>query len=83
MTKYKTEDYKYSAVKYYLNNEKGDGYKKTCKIFDCKKSTLRDWIKRYNISKNLTTTKIYMLCNEQTLLIYNFTERCGFKSSRV
>jgi len=68
MTKYKTEDYKYSAVKYYLNNEKGDGYKKTCKIFDCKKSTLRDWIKRYNISKNLTTTKIYMLCNEQTLL---------------
>ena len=47
MTKHKTEDYKISAVKYYLNNDKGDGYKKTCKIFDCKKSTLRDWIKRY------------------------------------
>ena len=30
------------------------GYKKTCKIFDCKKSTLRDWIKRYKTSKNLT-----------------------------
>jgi transposase-like protein len=30
-----------------LNNDNGDGYKKTCKIFDCKKSTLRDWIKRY------------------------------------
>jgi hypothetical protein len=28
---YKTEDYKISAVKYYLNNDKGDGYKKTCK----------------------------------------------------
>ena len=54
MTKHKTEDYKISAVKYYLNNDKGDGYKKTCKIFDCKKSTLRDWIKRYNTSKNLT-----------------------------
>ena len=52
MTKHKTEDYKISAVKYYLNNDKGD--KKTCKIFDCKKSTLRDWIKRYNTSKNLT-----------------------------
>jgi hypothetical protein len=38
MTKHKTEDYKISAVKYYLNNDKGDGYKKTCKIFDCKKS---------------------------------------------
>lgn len=54
MTKHKTEDYKISAVKYYLNNDKGDGYKKTCKIFDCKKSTLRDWIKLYNTSKNLT-----------------------------
>ncbi len=39
MTKHKREDYKISAVKYYLNN--GDGYKKTCKIFDCKKSILR------------------------------------------
>jgi len=36
MTKHKTEDYNISAVKYYLNNDKGDGYKKTCKIFDCK-----------------------------------------------
>jgi hypothetical protein len=32
MTKHKTEDYKISAVKYYLNNDKGDGYKKTNKI---------------------------------------------------
>jgi transposase len=54
MTKHKTEDYKISAVKYYLNNDKGDGYKKTCKIFDCKKSTLRDWIKKYKTLKNLT-----------------------------
>jgi hypothetical protein len=29
MTKHKTDDYKNSAVKYYLNNENGDGYKKT------------------------------------------------------
>ena len=54
MTKHKTYDYKNSAVKYYLNNENGDGYKKTCKIFDCKKSTLRDWIYKYNTTKNLT-----------------------------
>jgi transposase len=54
MTKHKTEDYKFSTEKYYLNNVKGDGYQKTCKIFDCNKSTLRDWIKRYNTSKNLT-----------------------------
>jgi hypothetical protein len=44
MTTHKTEDYKKSAVKYYLNNDNGDGdgYKRTCKIFDCKKSTFRD-----------------------------------------
>ena len=31
MTKHKTEDYKISVVKYYLNNDKGDGYKKEIK----------------------------------------------------
>jgi transposase len=54
MTKHKTIDYKNSAVQYYLNNQNGDGYKKTCKIFGCKKSTLRDWIKRYENTRNLT-----------------------------
>jgi hypothetical protein len=31
MTKHKTEDYKISAVKYYFNNDRGDGYKKPVK----------------------------------------------------
>ena len=53
MTKHKTEDYKISAVKYYLNNDKGDGYKKTCKIFDCKKSTLQDWNRDVNGATNI------------------------------
>ena len=37
---HKSEDYKISAVKYYLKNK--DNIRKTCKIFDCKKSTLQD-----------------------------------------
>jgi transposase-like protein len=49
---HKSEDYKISAVKYYLKNK--DNIRKTCKIFDCKKSTLQRWIKRYKTSKNLT-----------------------------
>ena len=61
MTKHKTADYKNSAVKYYLNNENGDGYKKTCKIFDCKKSTLRDWIYKYTTTKTLTRKKFFSL----------------------
>jgi len=31
MTKHKTEDYKISAVKYYLNNDRGDGLRKLVK----------------------------------------------------
>ena len=41
---HKSEDYKISAVKYYLNN-KDNNIRKTCKIFDCKKSTLQRWVK--------------------------------------
>jgi len=46
---HKSEDYKISAVKYYLKNK--DNIKKTCKIFDCKKSTLQRWIHRYKTTK--------------------------------
>ena len=43
---------KVSDKKYYLKNK--DNIRKTCKIFDCKKSTLQRWIQRYNSTKNLT-----------------------------
>lgn len=36
--KHKSPDYKLSAVNYYLNHDVG--YDNTCKIFDCKKSSL-------------------------------------------
>lgn len=49
---HKSIDYKMSAVKYYLNNN--DDIRKTCKIFDCKKSCLHRWIKRYKKTKNFT-----------------------------
>jgi len=49
---YYNDDYKISAVKYYLKNK--DNIRKTCKIFDCKRSTLQRWIKRYKTSKNIT-----------------------------
>ena len=50
--KHKTEDYKNSAVQYYLKNN--DNIRKTCKIFNCKKSTLQRWIQRYKKYKNTT-----------------------------
>jgi transposase-like protein len=50
--KHKTEDYKISAVKYYLKNN--DSFSKTCKVFDCKKSSLQRWVERYKETNNLT-----------------------------
>ena len=49
---HKSKDYKIFVVKYYLKNK--DNIRKTCKIFDYKKSTLQRWIHRYNSTKNLT-----------------------------
>ena len=37
--KHKSPDYKLSAINYYLNHDVG--YENTCKIFDCKKSSLK------------------------------------------
>jgi transposase len=46
-----TEDYKLSAVQYYLkhNNDMRD----TCKIFDCKYQPLARWVKTYKKNKTL------------------------------
>ena len=52
MNKYKSDDYKLSAVKYYLNNN--DSLDKLCSIFDCKKSTLKGWVDIYKTTKNIT-----------------------------
>ena len=45
MSKHKSEDYKLSAVKYYLNNQVS--LDDVCKIFDCPKQSLYRWIERY------------------------------------
>ena len=45
MSKHKSEDYKISAVKYYLNNDVS--LDDVCKIFDCPKQSLYRWVKRY------------------------------------
>jgi len=50
--KHKSDDYKISAVKYYLKNK--DNIRKTCKIFECSKSSLQRWIDRYKTTQNIT-----------------------------
>lgn len=45
MPKHKSEDYKLSAVQYYLENDVS--YVKTCEIFKCSERSLKRWIDRY------------------------------------
>lgn len=54
--KHKTQDYKITAVKYYLQND--DSLDEVCKIFDCKKTSLRRWIIKY---KKIIRTILIML----------------------
>ncbi len=45
MSKHKSEDYKITVVKYYLEND--TNYTKTCEIFKCYERSLKRWIERY------------------------------------
>jgi len=65
--KYKSEDYKISAVKYYLYNEVI--MEDVCDIFDCTSSSLSRWVQKYEETNNIQNTKrestSYKITNEQ------------------
>ena len=46
-----SEDYKITAVRYYLDNE--TSYAETCRIFRCSERSLKRWIDRYNTEDNV------------------------------
>jgi transposase len=59
MSKHKSEDYKITAVKYYLENE--TNYTKTCDIFKCSERSLKRWIERYEeLEEILNDLNIYV-----------------------
>mgnify|MGYP001370245396 CR=1 FL=1 len=51
LTKHHSEDYKLSAVKYYLKHDQD--IRNTCKIFDCKYQSLARWVKTYKKQGNV------------------------------
>ena len=67
MSKHKSEDYKISAVKYYLNNNVS--LDDVCEIFDCPKQSLYRWVKRYEeleeIKRLSRKPKSYKITKEQ------------------
>ena len=64
--KHHTEDYKLSAVKYYLEND--IDMRETCEIFKCSYVSLYRWVKRYekqgNIKRKQTKKKPYKITDE-------------------
>jgi len=67
MSKHKSEDYKITAVKYYLEND--TNYTKTCEIFKCSERSLKRWIERYEeleeIKRLNRKSKSYKITKEQ------------------
>jgi len=51
MTKHKSEDYKLSAVNYYIKNKCSMDI--VCDIFGCSKTSLKRWIDKYNKDKTI------------------------------
>ena len=51
MSKHKSEDFKISAVDYYIEND--TSFAETCKIFKCSERSLKRWIERYNNEKSI------------------------------
>ena len=51
MTTHKSEDYKITAVKYYLEND--TSYVNVCKIFKCSERSLKRWIQKYKDNKHV------------------------------
>jgi transposase-like protein len=69
MSKHKSEDYKITAVKYYLEND--TNYTKTCNIFKCSERSLKRWIERYEELeeiKRLNRKPIKTLNYQQSLI---------------
>ena len=55
MTTHKSEDYKLSAVKYYLSHF--ENQLQTCKIFGCSERSLIRWVDKYKSTNNITRKK--------------------------
>ena len=50
MSPHKSQDYKLSAVKYYLKSKNAS---ETCQIFECISRSLMRWVKKYQISQSI------------------------------
>ena len=59
--KHKREDFKISAIEYYLVEDKSQ--EKVCKIFKCSPISLMIWIEKYNNDGEIIRSKIISVLN--------------------
>ena len=65
--KHHTEDYKETAVKYYLENK--EDMRNTCKIFKCNFQSLARWIKTYKNKGNINSKyKNYLVIMDNAVI---------------
>jgi len=71
MSKHHTEDYKLSAVLYYLSHD--NNLRDTCEIFNCKFQSLARWIERYekqgSVKRKDRDTKNLKITNEIEIFV--------------
>lgn len=64
MITHKSEDYKITAVKYYLEND--TSYVNVCKIFKCSERSLKQWIQKYkHVKRNNRKLISYKITKDQ------------------
>ena len=87
MSKHKSEDYKITAVKYYLEND--TNYTKTCDIFKCSERSLKRWIERYDeleeVKRLNRKSKLeeYLNFEKESKLINNFVFQVILKNAII
>ena len=79
MPSHKSEDYKITAVKYYLENE--NFYVNTCKIFKCSESSLKRWIDKYK-SHNMDRL-LFWICAKGFVGRYVYFEELKKKNNQT
>jgi len=70
MSKHHSEDYKITAVKYYLEHK--TDMRSTCQIFKCNYVSLARWIKKYKLNGNLKRKKTIKKPYKVTIEIEKF-----------
>lgn len=77
MPSHKSEDYKISAVQYYLSKK---NQVQTCEIFQCHPRSLMRWVDKYNKNKNITQKNRIPKANMYLIKI-EFIDRIPVESS--